>query len=149
MGPVILAIDTSGSMSGKPLEISKALLTRIMYLARKQKRKCFLITFSVRAKYLEITSPGQYSKVEEFFSGRFTGGTDGEEMFAAALKALQKGCFAMADVLIISDFQFPLPKPETTKSILTEQAKGTRFYGLCIGRYIGGYSKVLDKFWKI
>ncbi|HIR73635.1 MAG TPA: hypothetical protein IAB96_08945 [Candidatus Coprenecus pullicola] len=149
MGPIILAIDTSGSMSGKPIEICKALLTRIIYLARKQKRKCFLITFSVRARYLEITRPGQYSKVEDFFSDRFTGGTDGEEMLSATLKALGKGAFSMADVLIISDFLFPLPKPDTSVKIRNEQAKGTRFYGLCIGRHIGPYSKVLDKFWTI
>ena len=149
MGPIILAIDTSGSMSGKPIEICKALLTRIIYLARKQKRKCFLITFSVRARYLEISRPGQYSKVEDFFSDRFTGGTDGEEMLSAALKALGKEAFSMADVLIISDFLFPLPKPETSVKIRNEQARGTRFYGLCIGKHIGPYSKVLDKFWTI
>lgn len=149
MGPIILAIDTSGSMSGKPIEICKALLTHITYLARKQKRKCFLITFSVRARYLEISRPGQYSKVEEFFSDRFTGGTDGEEMLSAALKALGKEAFSMADVLIISDFLFPLPKPETSVKIRNEQARGTRFYGLCIGKHIGPYSKVLDKFWTI
>lgn len=149
MGPIILAIDTSGSMSGKPIEICKALLTRIIYLARKQKRKCFLITFSVRARYLEISRPGQYSKVEDFFSDRFTGGTDGEEMLSAALKALGKEAFSMADVLIISDFLFPLPKPETSVKIRNEQARGTRFYGLCIGKHIGPYSKALDKFWTI
>ena len=92
-GPIILAIDTSLSMAGRPLDISHALLTQIIYLARKQRRKCFLINFSVRARYMEISRPGQYAKVEEFFSKRLTGGTDGEEMLKASFKALQKDSF--------------------------------------------------------
>lgn len=151
-GPIILAIDTSLSMAGKPLDISHALLTQIIYLARRQRRKCFLITFSVRARHMEVSRPGQYTKVEEFFSRRLTGGTDGEEMLGASFKALQKGNFSMADILIISDFIFPMPKKATAAKIQEEKLRGTRFYGLYIGSSNsgpGGYDKILDKYWKI
>ena len=151
-GPIILAIDTSLSMAGRPLDISHALLTQIIYLARKQRRKCFLINFSVRARYMEISRPGQYAKVEEFFSKRLTGGTDGEEMLKASFKALQKDSFSMADILIISDFIFPIPKKATAAKIQEEKLRGTRFYGLHIGSGNsgpGGYDRILDKYWKI
>ena len=55
----------------------------------------------------------------------------------------------MADALIISDFQFPYPFPDTRKSILKEQAKGIRFYGLQIGSSHNGYKSLLDEVWKI
>ena len=151
-GPIILAIDTSLSMAGRPLDISHALLTQIIYLARKQRRKCFLINFSVRARYMEISRPGQYAKVEEFFSKRLTGGSDGEEMLKASFKALQKDSFSMADILIISDFIFPIPKKATAAKIQEEKLRGTRFYGLHIGSGNsgpGGYDRILDKYWKI
>lgn len=148
-GPIILAIDTSGSMDGKPIQIAKALLDQSVLLARKQKRKCFLITFSVRAKCLDISRPSQYGKVEEFFAERFTGGTDGEEMFSAALQALEKDDYAMADVLIISDFYINELRSDTQEKIKGEQSKGTRFYGLSIGGEVGYYKQFLNKYWTI
>ncbi len=59
-GPIILAIDTSGSMGGQPLEIAKSLLLQIVAMARRQRRSCFLITFAVRARCLDIARPSQF-----------------------------------------------------------------------------------------
>lgn len=148
-GPIILAIDTSSSMEGKPAEIAKSLTLQTIEIVRKEKRKCFLIAFSVREQHIELSRPSQFRKVEQFFSTTFTGGTDGEQMFAEALKTLDTDNFTMADILIISDFHFSLPKPDTWKRIKEEQKKGTRFYGLSIGNGVGSYEYVLDKYWTI
>lgn len=148
-GPIILAIDTSSSIEGKPAEIAKSLTLQTIEIVRKEKRKCFLIVFSVREQHIELSRPSQFRKVEQFFSTTFTGGTDGEQMFAEALKTLDTDNFTMADILIISDFHFSLPKPDTWKRIKEEQKKGTRFYGLSIGNGVGSYEYVLDKYWTI
>ena len=148
-GPIILAIDTSGSMSGQPMEIAKSLLMQIVTVARRQRRSCFLITFAVRAHYLDLSRPSQFRQVEAFFNHHFTGGTSGEDMLQAAFKALEGKTYSMADVLVISDFQFNLPQKATAHRLKQEQAKGTRFYGLRIGRYKSGYEQVLDKMWTI
>ena len=84
-----------------------------------------------------------------FMRQTFTGGTDGEMMFTAALQALQTETFSMADVLVISDFQFTIPRPQTSRQIQQEQQKDTRFYGLQIGSYHSGYEKILDRMWFI
>ena len=55
----------------------------------------------------------------------------------------------MADVLIISDFYFPLPIEPTKKKMLVEHNKGTRFYGLKIDSTDKLYDKILDKTWNI
>ena len=148
-GPIIVCIDTSGSMKGEPEEIAKSLLLQILQMAKKKKRKCFLITFSVHTKILEISKPGQWHKVKEFLVKRFSGGTDGEQMLKDIINALNTKEYSMADALIISDFEFPYPFPDTRKSILKEQAKGTRFYGLQIGNRHNGYKSLLDKVWEI
>lgn len=106
MGPIIVSIDTSGSMIGKPEKLARSLLMQLLRLAKKQHRKCFVITFSVRAKALELTKPANWGLLEKFFEEGFSGGTDGEQMLAAALDTLQTKDFCMADVLIISDFFF-------------------------------------------
>ena len=86
---------------------------QLLRMAKKQKRKCYLITFSVRAKTLDLSRPGSWRKVSSFLDSTFTGGTDGEQMLNAALKMLQTSNFSMADVLIISDFYFSVPQPKT------------------------------------
>ena len=103
----------------------------------------------MRAKALELTKPANWGLLKKFLEEGFCGGTDGEQMLAAALNALQTKKFRMADVLIISDFFFPLPIYKTRKLMETEHAKGTRYYGLQIGETKNPYDKVLDKIWKL
>lgn len=148
-GPMIICIDTSGSMSGKAESIAKALTMQILQTAKRKNRKCFLITFSIRAKVLEISQAKHWKDIMSFMRQTFTGGTDGEMMFTAALQALQTETFSMADVLVISDFQFTIPCPQTSRQIQQEQQKDTRFYGLQIGSYHSGYEKILDRMWFI
>lgn len=148
-GPIIVAVDTSGSMSGRPMKIAYAVLLQLLRLARKQKRKVFLISFSVRAKFLDLSLPRNWMRLNSFLEDRFSGGTDGEEMLNLSVKMLQSKAFGMADVLIISDFDFPLPKDSTWKKMLEEHSKGTCFYGLKINSTDRLYDTILDKTWNI
>ncbi len=148
-GPIIVAVDTSGSMSGKPLEIAYSVLMQLLRLAKKQKRKVFLMTFSVRAKFLDLSFPHNWMRLDAFLEDRFTGGTNGEEMLFRSIEMLQSKSFSMADVLIISDFCFPPPNVPTKKKMLVEHNKGTRFYGLKIDGTDKRYDKILDKTWTL
>ena len=109
-GPIIVSLDTSGSMDGEPIKLAKSLLLQLLRMAKKQRRKCFLITFSVRAKTLDLSRPGSWKLVDKCLEDIYTGGTDGEQMLNAALNMLNTLTFGMADVLIISDFFFTLIK---------------------------------------
>lgn len=88
-------------------------------------------------------------KLDNFLKNSFSGGTDGEQMLGEAIRVLQKGTFEMADVLIISDLQFPAPRQETRGKIDKEKSLGTRFYALQIGHGSHGYNKILDKIWHV
>ena len=56
----------------------------------------------------------------------------------------------MADVLIISDFEFPVPNPSTIEKIDKEKTLGTRFYGLKIGHYgVKDYRHIMGKIWEV
>jgi uncharacterized protein with von Willebrand factor type A (vWA) domain len=52
-------------------------------------------------------------------------------------------------MLIISDFMFEPPEDHVRKLMEEEHQKGTRFYGLQIGRYSHDYDTILDKVWRI
>ena len=155
-GPIIVSLDTSGSMGGEKEKVSKALLIHLMEIAKKKKRKCLLITFSISAETLEVTHPKHWKKVALFLSEHFTGGTDGNQMLGYAIDALGEGAFEMADVLIVSDFEFDSPRDSIKKSIVKAQGQGTKFYGLRIGCgarydsfYERSYEQLLDKMWVV
>lgn len=102
-----------------------------------------------KGKALDISKAEHWSKVKSFLKNQFSGGTDGEYMLAFVLDALNTDNYAMADVLIISDFEFNLPLSPTRKKIEDEQKKGTRFYGLQIGKVHNGYDQILNRIWRI
>lgn len=155
-GPIIVSLDTSGSMGGEKEKVSKALLIHLMEIAKRKRRKCLLITFSISAKTLEVTHPKHWKKVASFLIEHFTGGTDGNQMLGYAIDALAEGAFEMADVLIVSDFEFDSPKDSLKKAIVKAQGQGTKFYGLRIGCgalydsfYERSYERLLDKMWVV
>ena len=126
-------LDTSGSMFGRPIELATCLLRQLLQMAKKQKRKCFLISFSVRAQSIDLSKPGSWKKLDSFLSDYYSGGTDGNEMLKAGIKMLNSEKYAMADMLIISDFIFDPPNDSVSQFMQEERQKGTRFYGLQIG----------------
>ena len=148
-GPIIVSIDTSGSMSGRPEKIAFSLLKQLLRMAKKQKRPCFLISFSVRSKSIDLANPRNWGKLDNFLKNSFSGGTDGEQMLAEAIRVLQTGTFEMSDVLIISDFEFPIPQKQTQSKIEQNRVLGTRFYGLKIGHSSDKYDKILDRLWVV
>ncbi|MDE7334967.1 MAG: hypothetical protein K2N10_01475, partial [Muribaculaceae bacterium] len=120
-GPIIVSIDTSGSMSGQPEQIAFSLLKQLLSMAKKQKRPCYLISFSVRSKSIDLAKPRNWGKVDKFLEQSFSGGTDGEQMLAEAIRVLQQGTYEMADVLIISDVEFPAPQKYTPDKLAKER----------------------------
>lgn len=149
MGPIIVAVDTSGSMRGKPEKIANSLLIQLVRMAKQKKRKCYLITFSVRAKAIDLAHPANWRQLNDFLDHSFSGGTNGEQMFSIALDALKTETYNLADVLVISDFCFPKPIENTMNRMREEQSKGVRFYGLQIGSVNCEYDGILDRIWKV
>lgn len=145
----MVAIDTSASMTGNPIKIATALLLQLLRMARKESRKCFLISFSVRAKSIDLSISGNWNRLTSFLSDSYSGGTEGEQMLCQAMDVLDKGTFEMADILIISDFCFPKPLASTNNRMEENRKKGTMFYGLQIGNYSNTYDELLDRLWRI
>lgn len=148
-GPIIAAVDTSYSMHGQPMEIAFALIRRLASIAFREKRDCFLISFSVRTKTIDLTSPGNYGRLSDFLNEHYSGGTSGEQMLSRAIEALHTKKYEMADVLIVSDMQFYRPSDATLAAIRAEQTLGTRFHALQIGSAPQLYNDILDRIWKL
>lgn len=148
-GPIIVSVDTSGSMLGRPLAIAKALLLQLLSMAREQHRACYLITFAVRAQAIDLADYANQHILIRFLQDGLTGGSDGNEMVEAALEALHSKRYGMADVLIISDFYWPDPVSKNIEQLRKEQALGTRFYGLSINGAAKNKRPWLDRLWRV
>lgn len=105
-GPIILCIDTSGSMSGTPETIAKAIALFMAKRAMDTKRKCFLINFSVGIHTLDLTPPNGLFELMDFLEMSFSGGTDALPALRAGLKKMREENYKKADLLMISDFMF-------------------------------------------
>lgn len=146
-GPIIVSVDTSGSMQGRPMEIAFAMLHQLLDIAKRENRAIYLITFSVRSQSIDLSEPGKWRHIDEFLANSYSGGTNGEQMLRDAINRLYSDNYSMADVLIISDFAFAPPLPETLAAIRREQLNDTRFYGLRIGPIKTPYQNILDNIW--
>ena len=103
----------------------------------------------MRARTIDLAKPGAWKKLDSFLNDRYSGGTDGNEMLKAGIRMLKNKNYAMADMLIISDFIFEPPQEYVRKFMEEEHLQGTRFYGLQIGIGYCEYDQILDKVWQV
>ena len=131
-GPIIVCMDTSGSMMGEPSQIALSLMMRLTEMCMNQDRECFLITFSVLAQPIDVRR--NRAQLMQYFTRPSTGNTDAKRMIEQMHEVLEKDQqYAGADILWISDFRIPLPPPEYFQLLERLKQAGTRLYGLQIG----------------
>ena len=129
---MIVCLDTSGSMVGIPEKIAYSLLMKLLEIADRQRRPCFLIAFSVSICPIDVRK--ERARLLDFFSTTSCGDTDATRMLKATFDLLQsKKEYMNADVLWITDFKIPLPSPKLTDRILEYRKADTHFYGLQLG----------------
>lgn len=135
-GPVILCLDTSGSMRGTPGDVAKAVALHAACVAHEESRRCVLYNFS---------GPGQVDEVElgnglegltalvEFLARSFDGGTDLVAPLERAAARVEREDWRRADVVVVSDGQFD-PSPACAEAVQGARARrGTRFLGVLVG----------------
>lgn len=131
-GPMIACVDTSGSMVGKPEQIARSLILRLVDLAASQHRDLFLIAFSVSAKPIDASK--DRVRLLDFFSHQASGDTDPRKMVELTLNLLHENpTYACADVVIVGDFHMGLAPVRMTDMMTQLRSQGTYFYGLQIG----------------
>lgn len=147
-GPMIVCLDTSGSMVGKPEKVAHSILVKLLEIADKQQRNCFLIAFSVSINPIDMRK--DRARLLEFFSRTACGDTDATQMIKGMFRLLESGKEYMnADVLWISDFKIPLSSTALTRKLQEYKKEGTHFYGLQIGIAENEWMPFFDRIYKI
>ncbi len=134
-GPIIICVDTSGSMHGTPENIAKTITFALSKIAIEEERKCYLISFSTSIETLDLTdfSANPIGKLVQFLRMSFHGGTDATPALKHAVKMLSENEWKNADVLMISDFVMQSLDNDIKTQIESAQKDNTNFHSLVIG----------------
>ncbi|MBW5380816.1 VWA domain-containing protein, partial [Brachyspira hampsonii] len=132
-GPIIICVDTSGSMSGVPETVSKAVTLYLATRAMKQKRNCYLINFSTKIETMDLTYPNTMDNLIEFLRLSFDGGTDAVPALRHAIKTMNTENYKKSDLIFISDFVFNGFTDDDYKLVNEQRKNENRFYSLIIG----------------
>ena len=131
-GPIIVCVDTSGSMAGTPECIAKAITLCMASIAYKQNRDCYLINFSTTIETFDFKPPKGIKDLIVFLKSSFHGGTDVMSALDEGLKMMQEGSYKKADLLVISDFIFPMDDVQTLNKVKKQRQNDNYFYALSI-----------------
>lgn len=134
-GPIIICVDTSGSMHGTPENIAKTITFALSKIAIEEERKCYLISFSTSIETLDLTdfSANPIGRLVQFLRMSFHGGTDATPALKHAVKMLSENEWKNADVLMISDFVMQTLDNDIKTQIESAQKDNTNFHSLVIG----------------
>ncbi|WP_048144065.1 VWA domain-containing protein, partial [Methanosarcina sp. 2.H.T.1A.15] len=105
-GPMIVLVDTSGSMHGTPQTLAKSAVLAMAKLMLSQQRDMKVILFASTSQHLEIELSSKKRMSEKFLNFllyTFGGGTDFNTALASGLKSLKEKDFQGADLLFITD----------------------------------------------
>ena len=134
-GPMVICVDTSGSMAGAPENIAKAITLSLSSKAVSQKRNCYLINFSTKICTIDLTPPKGMKDLIDFLKLSFHGGTDIHPALSHGLAMMKQEDYEKADMLVISDFVMPNISDDHLKLMNECRSKKCKFYSLSIGSF--------------
>lgn len=147
-GPMLLAIDTSGSMRGAPETLAKAVVLEAARTAHRERRPCRLIAFGGEQELVEhdlAFTPAGLDALLDFVGQAFDGGTDLAAPVARAVALVNQARWHEADLLLVSDGEFGCT-PQTLESLdRAREQHGLRVQGVLVGdRETMGLLEVCD-----
>lgn len=151
-GPVIICVDTSGSMHGTPERVAKTITFALAKKCLDEDRKCFLISFSTEIEIQDLSEFEKSNGLEElvkFLRKSFNGGTDASPALEKSLELMQTNEWKNADVLAVTDGEMGGFSDKLISDVNAQKEKKSKFYLLEVG-YSGNPEviKVFDEHWQ-
>eukprot|EP00803_Ostreobium_quekettii_P008826 evm.model.scf_2565.1 EVM.evm.TU.scf_2565.1 scf_2565:1050-6339(-) len=136
-GPILLCVDTSGSMRGPRETVAKALTLECMREAQEQDRGCYVFAFAGLQEVRELELNQDMKSVNnllDFLEKVFNGGSDFNEPIKRCLDRLTDAKWANSDILLVSDGELRQPGQEIMRKLAGAKEKlGLVVHGLIIG----------------
>jgi uncharacterized protein with von Willebrand factor type A (vWA) domain len=147
-GPILLCLDTSGSMRGAPEKIAKAVVIAALQAAQRTQRACRLIAFGGPGEVIEQdlqSGEAGLAALMALMAQSFDGGTDVQTPIERAIAAVHDARWRSADLLIVSDGEFGCVPQTLDRLDEARQTLGLRVQGILVGdRETMGLLEVCD-----
>lgn len=146
-GPMIICLDTSGSMHGTPETVAKALVLECLSVAKKEERACYVYLFGSydEVEELELTPTNEgLERMIHFLSMSFGGGTEAEGPLNLALEQSEIEEWDQSDILIVSDGEFYLSDEIIDKVVEHKESRSLSVHGVLIGNHSTSMKKVCE-----
>jgi uncharacterized protein with von Willebrand factor type A (vWA) domain len=152
LGPILVCVDTSGSMQGGAEAVAKATVLEAVRSAHAQGRACHLIAFGGEDEMLEMelgVDPEGVARLAAFLAQGFRGGTDICSPIARCVELLEANPWRQADLLLASDGEFGATQELADRLSRAKADRGLRVQGVLIGdRETIGLLELADEvFW--
>lgn len=147
-GPLIVCLDTSGSMRGAPEHVAKACVLQALRSAHAGRRACRLLAFGGPHELIErdlgLDAEG-LGHLLDLMGQSFDGGTDVQSPIERAIALVQTTGWSDADLLIVSDGEFGVTHETLAQLREAKQRLALRVHGILIGdRETVGLLEVCD-----
>ncbi|HDY7459129.1 TPA: VWA domain-containing protein [Vibrio vulnificus] len=147
-GPMVICLDTSGSMRGLPENIAKATVLECLKVAYKEQRRCYVYLFGSQKEVSELDltlDVSGFNELLNFLTMSFGGGTDAEGPLNKALEKCNSEEWYKADILLVSDGEFPVSSGLSRKISNRREKQGLQVHGIQIGNsHYTSMSKICD-----
>ena len=148
LGPMLVCVDTSGSMAGGAEAVAKAVVLEAMRTAHAQRRACHVFAFGGPDEVIDMTLDVDADGIERlasFLGQAFRGGTDICGPLDKALARLESQSWRHADLLIASDGEFGATPAMAARLDEAKRALGLRVQGVLVGdRETLGFMQIAD-----
>lgn len=153
LGPILVCVDTSGSMQGGAEAVAKAIVLEAMRTARTQGRACHVFAFGGPDELVELElalDTGGIGRLAQFLGQAFRGGTDICGPLEKIIAKLEEQRWQLADLLIASDGEFGATPEVAARLDAVKRALGLRVQGVLIGdRETIGFLEIADHIYPV
>lgn len=135
-GPLIVCLDTSGSMRGAPEHVAKACVLQALRSAHAGQRHGRLLAFGGPGELVDRPLTRDAAGLDallDLMAQAFDGGTDVQTPIERAIGQVQQQGWQDADVLIVSDGEFGLTPATLARLRQAKDQLGLRVHGVLIG----------------
>jgi uncharacterized protein with von Willebrand factor type A (vWA) domain len=152
-GPMLVCVDTSGSMQGGAEVVAKAVVLEALRSAHAQGRACHVFAFGGDGEVLELElglhSSG-IARLADFLGQAFRGGTDICGPLERVLAKMEDARWQRADLLLATDGEFGATPAVAARLDAIKTNLGLRVQGVLIGdRETLGLLEVCDRIYTV
>jgi uncharacterized protein with von Willebrand factor type A (vWA) domain len=135
-GPLLVCVDTSGSMQGGAEAVAKAVVLEAMRAAHASQRSCLVFAFGGDGEILEFEldlHSGGIAQLSRFLGQTFRGGTDICGPLERVIAKMEQTRWQRADLLLASDGEFGATPAVAARLQTIKETLGLRVQGVLIG----------------